>query len=99
MSLAKSIGNQFYKITQLRSTIGVAPRVRDNMKILGLKRRNHVIYQRVSPSTAHRLNIVKELVKIELVDHKKTPEELAMDRKYKPGFQLFKHDMLEGNYE
>lgn len=99
MSLAKSAGNLFYKITQLRSTIGVAPRVRDNMKILGLKRRNHVIYQRVSPSTAHRLNIVKELVKIELVDHRKTPEELAMDRKYKPGFQLLKHDMLQGNHE
>lgn len=58
----------FYRIKQLRSTIGMPPVVRENIKALGLKRINQVVYQRVSVSTAHKLRKVKELVSIDLMD-------------------------------
>jgi len=89
----------FYKITQTRSTIGCHPRIRKNIEALGLKRRNQIIYQRVSPSTAHRIGVVKELVKIELVNKPKTQEELAAERKFNPGFEMIKGDMLNKVYQ
>ncbi|QBM89576.1 Ribosomal protein L30/L7E [Metschnikowia aff. pulcherrima] len=58
----------FYRIQQLRSTIGMPPLVRKNIAALGLRRRNNVVYQRVSVATAHKLRMVKELVKIELLE-------------------------------
>jgi len=88
----------FYKITQTRSVIGLPPLIRKNMQALGLKRRFQVVYQKVSPSTAHRLSKVKELITVELVDHKKTPEEINAERKYKPGFELIKGDLLNKTY-
>lgn len=90
MSVANAAKQQFYKITQLRSTIGCPPIVRKNITALGLKRRHQIVYQRVSPSTAHRLRTVKELVKIELVDEPKTREEVNKERKFNPGFELLK---------
>lgn len=89
----------FYKITQTRSTIGCHPRIRKNIEALGLKRINQIIYQKVSPSTAHRISAVKELVKIELVDKPKTKEELAAERKFNPGFEIIKGDMLNKVYQ
>lgn len=83
-----STKNMFYKITQLRSTIGLPPVVRKNMKALGLKKRFQVKYQTVSPSAAHRLIKVKELVKVELVDEAKTPEQLSQERKFPKGFEV-----------
>lgn len=84
MSLSKG----FYKITQLRSTIGMPPIVRKNMEALGLRKRYQIKYQKVSPSTAHRLIKVKELVKVELVDEPKTPQQLAQERKFPKGFEI-----------
>lgn len=91
-------GNMFYKITQIRSIIGCPPRVRKNVEALGLKKRYQIVYQKVSPSTAHRLNYVKELVKIELVDQPKSAEELARERKFRPGFQIIEREGKEVNY-
>lgn len=84
----------FYKITQVRSTIGLPPKIRKNIEALGLKRRNHTVFQSVSPSTAHRLAAVKEIVNIELVDQPKTAAELSLERKFKPGFEIVKGNML-----
>lgn len=89
----------FYKITQVRSTIGMPPRTRKNIEALGLKRRNHIIYQKVSAATAHRLRLVKELVKIDLVDTPKTPQEVNQERKFKPGFELIKSNSTKKVYE
>lgn len=87
---ANTAKGMFYKITQLRSTIGLPPIVRKNIQALGLRKRNHIIYQKVSPSTAHRLVKVKEIVKVELVDEPKTPQQLAAERKFDPGFEIHK---------
>ncbi|WEJ94493.1 39S ribosomal protein L33, mitochondrial [Yamadazyma tenuis] len=84
----------FYKITQLRSTIGMPPVVRKNMEALGLTKRYQIKYQKVSPSTAHRLIKVKELVKVELVDEAKTPAQVAQERKFPKGFQIQKGEAV-----
>lgn len=72
-----------YRITQLRSTIGMPPLVRKNIAALGLKRRNQVVYQTVSAATAHRLRLVKELVSIDLVSADQVEQLKATD---KPAF-------------
>lgn len=89
----------FYKITQTRSTIGMPPRTRKNIEALGFKHRNQTIYQKVSPSTAHRLRFVKELVKIELTDASKSRQEINQERKSNPGFQILKGNLLNKVYE
>lgn len=88
--VANSAKTMYYKIQQIRSTIGLSPIVRKNMEALGLKKRNQIKYQKVSPSTAHRLIKVKEIVKVELVDTPKTVEELAKERKFDAGFVINK---------
>lgn len=99
MSTSNAAKNMFYKITQTRSTIGCHPRIRKNIEALGLKKINHIIYQKVSPSTAHRISAVKELVKIELVDQPKNEEQLASERKFNRGFEMIKGSMLNKGYE
>ncbi|CAN3365576.1 large ribosomal subunit protein uL30m [Diutina catenulata] len=84
------MSNLYYKITQLRSIIGMPPLVKKNVRALGLTRRYQTVYQKVSPSTANRLVKCKELVQVELVDHAKTPQEVNQERKYPSGFELLK---------
>lgn len=78
----------FYRVKQLRSTIGMPPIVRKNMAALGLRKINNVVYQRVSPATAHRLRQVKELISIDLLNESQT-EELKLEdaKKFPAGFQ------------
>lgn len=89
----------YYKITQMRSTIGMPPIVRKNIQALGLKKRFQTVYQRVSPSTAHRLMRVKELVAIDLVNEPKSVDEMAQERKFKPGFEIIKAADVKKTYE
>ncbi|ODV78464.1 uncharacterized protein CANTADRAFT_52993 [Suhomyces tanzawaensis NRRL Y-17324] len=96
MSAAKQ---GFYKITQIRSTIGMPPLTRKNMQALGLKKRFQIVYQSISPSTAHRIAAVKELVKVELVGEPKSVQQLADERKYKPGFEIINRDVAKPVYE
>lgn len=74
----------FYRIKQLRSTIGMPPLVRKNIAALGLKKRNHVVYQAVSAATAHRLRMVKELVSIDLLDAEAVQSHKATDKQVFP---------------
>lgn len=89
----------YYKITQMRSIIGMPPIVRKNIQALGLRKRFQTVYQKVSPSTAHRLMRVKELVAIDLVDEPKSSVEMAQERKYKPGFEIIKAVNVNKTYE
>lgn len=88
----------YYKITQTRSVIGLPPLIRKNMEALGLKRRHQTVYQRVSPSTAYRLSKVKELITVELVNEFKNAQQINAERKYKPGFEIVKGDMINKTY-
>ncbi|KAF3986167.1 hypothetical protein FT663_02671 [Candidozyma haemuli var. vulneris] len=77
----------FYRITQLRSTIGMPPVTKKNIKALGLRRRNQTVYQRVSAATAHRLRLVKEMVSIDLLKEPEVEESKKLDKpKWAKGF-------------
>lgn len=83
-----STPQMFYRIQQLRSTIGLPPLVRKNIAALGLKKRNHIVYQKVSPAAAHRLRLVKELVSIDLMDAEKAESQKLLDKqKFPKGFE------------
>lgn len=76
-----------YRIKQIRSTIGMPPSVRKNITALGLKKRNHVVYQNISVATAHKLRLVKELVTIDLMNPKQVAEAKLTDKpSYPSGF-------------
>lgn len=83
----------YYRITQLRSSIGMPPKTRNTLLSLGLKKRYQVTYVKVDQSSAHQLAMVKELVKVELSEDKKTRQEINQERKYKTGFELIKDGM------
>lgn len=83
----------FYRIKQIRSTIGLPPKYKTVLGSLGLTRRNQVTYVKVAPSTATQLSIVKELVTVEVSDIKKNRQEINQERKFKPGFELIKDGM------
>lgn len=88
----------YYKITQTRSVIGLPPIVRKNIEALGLQRRFQTVYQRVSPSTAYRMSKVKELITVELVNEYKNAQQINAERKFKPGFEIVKGDLLNKSY-
>ncbi|WPK23769.1 hypothetical protein PUMCH_001015 [Australozyma saopauloensis] len=78
----------FYRIKQLRSTIGLGPNIRKNIEALGLRKRDQVVYQAVSVATAHKLRLVKELVSIELLPENEIEERSKADRpKWPKGFE------------
>lgn len=71
----------FYRVQQIRSSIGMPPVTRKNLEALGLKKRNLVVYQLVSVPTAHKLRLVKELVKIDLLNSEQVDAHKAEDKK------------------
>lgn len=71
-----------------RSTIGLPEVYKHTLKTLGLNKRGAVSYQQVSPAAAGMIAKVKELVKLELVDERKTKQEERESRKSKPGFKV-----------
>ncbi|EGW31483.1 uncharacterized protein SPAPADRAFT_62054 [Spathaspora passalidarum NRRL Y-27907] len=87
MSTAKQM---YYKITQVRSVIGMPEKKRQILTALGLRKRNYIKYQKVDHRIANQLAMVKELVKVELTDKCQTRQEINQDRKFKPGFELVK---------
>ncbi len=53
------------KITQTRSVIGQSKRHRATLRTLGLRRINHSVTQKQSPSLDAQLRLVAHLVKVE----------------------------------
>lgn len=83
-----SSANMFYRVKQLRSTIGLGPNIRKNMEALGLRKRDQVVYQAVSVATAHKLRLVKELVSIDLLPAHEIEERSKTDKqKWPRGFE------------
>ncbi|ODV96061.1 hypothetical protein PACTADRAFT_49479, partial [Pachysolen tannophilus NRRL Y-2460] len=80
--------SQFFKITQLKSTIALPQKYKDTMARLGLKKRGSVVFHNITPQQAGMIATVKELVKVELVDEKLSNESLRALRRSNPGFTI-----------
>lgn len=80
----------YFRITLLRSAIGLPRRSTDVLKALGLKKRMNTVFHRVSPSVAGQIMKVKELVSVQEVDRALTKQEVRLERKPDPGYYLEK---------
>ncbi|KAJ5669458.1 hypothetical protein N7462_010528 [Penicillium macrosclerotiorum] len=87
----------YFRITLLRSAIGLPRRSTDVLKALGLKKRMATVFHRVSPSVAGQIMKVKELVSVQEVDRALTKQEVHLERKPDPGYYVEKTSAVERN--
>lgn len=80
----------FFRITLHRSAIGLPKSTRAVLEALGLRRRTQTVFKPVSPQFAGMIMKVKELVRVEEVDHALTREQMKEERRPPPGFYVEK---------
>lgn len=80
----------YFRITLLRSAIGLPRRSTDVLKALGLKKRMGTVFHPVSQSVAGQIMKVKELVDVQEVDRSMTKQEVWLERKPDPGYYVEK---------
>lgn len=78
-----------FKITLVRSAIGLAPKVRRTVEALHFKRRMQTVYEPINEQSVGKILRVKELVKVERVDRATIARERAtVDRSANRGFTV-----------
>ncbi|KAI1913819.1 39S ribosomal protein L33, mitochondrial [Ophidiomyces ophidiicola] len=80
----------YFRITLLRSAIGLPRRTTGVLKALGLKKRMNTVFYPVSKDVAGQIMKVKELVAVQEVDQPLTKAELHLARKPDPGYYIEK---------
>lgn len=78
----------YFRITLLRSAIGLPRRTGLVLQALGLKKRMATVYHPVSRDVAGMIMKVKELVDVEEVDRPLSKAELHWQRKPDPGYYV-----------
>ena len=78
----------FFRITLIRSAIGLPKKTQGVLKALGLKKRMRTVFHPVSPQVAGQIMRIKELVAVSEVDEPLTAEEMRESRKPDPGFYI-----------
>lgn len=81
---------KYYKVTLLRSMIGL-PKDKKNLlqKSLGFKKRLQTVYRPINNSVAGQLLAIKELIKIDMIDHEPpTQKEMKEARKPAKGYEI-----------
>ncbi|KAF2141343.1 uncharacterized protein K452DRAFT_288042 [Aplosporella prunicola CBS 121167] len=76
----------YFRITLLRSAIGLPEKTRGVLAALGLRKRMRTVFHPVSQSVAGQIFRVKELVDVQEVEHALTRKEQHELRKPDPGF-------------
>jgi large subunit ribosomal protein L30 len=80
--------SSYFRITLMRSGIGLPKRTQGVLKALGLRQRMKTVFYPVSPEVAGQIMRVKELVSVREVDRALTKEELKAERKPDPGYYM-----------
>lgn len=80
--------SSYFRITLMRSGIGMPKRTQGVLKALGLHRRMKTVFHPVSSQVAGQIMRVKELVHVEEVDKPLTQYELRLERKPDPGYYV-----------
>jgi ATP citrate (pro-S)-lyase len=86
MSAPATATTRFFRITLRRSAIGLPHTIRGTLLALGIHKRGQTVYQPVNCTSAGQIFQVKELVKVEEVDEKKTKREIWLERRPDPGY-------------
>ena len=78
----------FFKITLIRSSIGLPKRTNGVLAALGLRRRMQTVFHEVSPQVAGQIMKVKELVAVSEVEEKRSKAEMREARQSDPGYYV-----------
>ena len=78
----------YFRITLMRSGIGLPKRTQGVLKALGLRRRMKTVFFPVTPEVAGQIMKVKELVAVQGVDKAMTKEELKDERRPDAGYYI-----------
>jgi len=76
----------YFRITLLRSGIGLPSKTRGVLAAMGLKKRMQTVYQPATLDAAGQIMKVKELVDVQEVEEKMTKEQMREARRPDPGF-------------
>ncbi|TAQ83670.1 hypothetical protein B7494_g8007 [Chlorociboria aeruginascens] len=78
----------YFRITLMRSGIGLTKRTQGVLKALGLRRRMKTVFYPVSPEVAGQIMKVKELVHVQEVEKAMTKEEMREERRPDAGYYI-----------
>ncbi len=78
----------FFRITLIRSAIGLPTRTSGVLRALGLRKRKSTVYHPVSPQVAGQIMKVKELVAVEETEEELSKQEMHERRRPDPGFYV-----------
>lgn len=87
---AAATAQRFFRITLLRSAIGLPKKPSGVLAALGLHKRLRTVYHPVSPQTAGMVFAVKELVDVQEVDERLGKREMRELRRPESGFWVEK---------
>ena len=76
----------FFKITLIRSAIGLPEKTNGVLRALGLRKRMATVFHPVTPQVAGQIMKVKELVAVSEVAQIMTKQEMHAARKPDPGY-------------
>ncbi|KAF3481309.1 mitochondrial 54S ribosomal protein YmL33 [Arthroderma uncinatum] len=80
----------YFRITLIRSAIGLPRRTTGVLHALGLKKRMATVFYPVSRDVAGQIMKVKELVAVKEVDQPLAKEQVHLERKPDPGYYVEK---------
>ncbi|CAD6500866.1 BgTH12-06571 [Blumeria graminis f. sp. triticale] len=80
----------YFRITLMRSGIGLPKRTQGVLKALGLRTRMKTVFYPVSSQVAGQIMQVKELVSVKEVEKALNREELKAEKRPSPGFYIEK---------
>lgn len=86
----------FFKITLIRSSIGLPRKTQGVLNALGLRKRMATVFQPVNPAVAGQIMRIKELVAVSEVEEALTAAEMRAQRKPDPGYYIERMGLPEG---
>ncbi|MCJ1354958.1 MAG: 39S ribosomal protein L33, mitochondrial [Icmadophila ericetorum] len=78
----------YFKITLIRSGIGLPGKTQGVLAALGLRKRMQTVFHPVTMDVAGQIMKVKELVAVSEVDRAMTKQEMKESRKPDPGYYI-----------
>lgn len=78
----------YFRITLIRSAIGLPSKSSNVLKALGLRKRMATVFHPVTPSVAGQIMKIKELVAVSEVDKPLTKQEVHQERVPDKGFYI-----------
>lgn len=86
----------FFKITLLRSSIGLPRKTAGVLNALGLRKRTATVFQPVNAAVAGQIMKVKELVAVSEVEQAFTAAEMKQQRRPDPGYWIEREGLPGG---